>query len=80
VASACSGLSKLVFEGLLERKAGVGTRVAQPQLESGIRAWRNFTREMAAKEITVGNFHLDYSAVEASADAAGALQLAAGTP
>lgn len=74
-----SGISKLVFEGVLERKAGVGTRVAQ-QLESGIRAWRSFTREMAAKGIQVKNFRLDYQQVPASPRAATALQIAPGTP
>src|SRR5580658_8349817 len=50
-----SGIGKLVFEGLLERKAGVGTRVAQ-RAESGVRAWRSFSREMAAKGINVENY------------------------
>ncbi|MFO1512628.1 MAG: GntR family transcriptional regulator [Verrucomicrobiota bacterium] len=74
-----SGLSKLVFEGVLERKAGVGTRVSSRHLESGIRAWRSFTREMAAKGITVQNLRLDYRQVTASPDAALALQVAKGT-
>jgi len=72
------GISKLVFEGLLQRKAGVGTRVATKHLESGIRAWRSFTREMAAKGIAVNNFRLDYQLMTASEDAAQALQLATG--
>jgi GntR family transcriptional regulator len=75
-----AGLSKLVFEGLLERKAGVGTRVAHRPLESGIGAWRSFTREMAAKGVTVQNFHLDYRLTPASAEAAQALQVAPDTP
>ena len=74
-----SGLSKLVFEGVLERKAGVGTRVSSRHLESGIRAWRSFTREMAAKGITVQNLRLDYRRVAASPDAALALQVNKGT-
>jgi len=73
-----SGISKLVFEGLLERKAGVGTRVSNHHLESGIRAWRSFTREMAAKGITVDNFQIEYHQVAASADAALALQVEVG--
>src|SRR5580692_8975456 len=44
-----SGIGKLVFEGILERKAGVGTRVSNHQGESGIRAWHSFTREMESK-------------------------------
>jgi GntR family transcriptional regulator len=75
-----SGISKLVFEGALERKAGIGTRVSHRPHESGIRAWRSFTMEMASKGITVKNFRLDYRQVEASAPAADALQLEAGTP
>jgi GntR family transcriptional regulator len=74
-----SGISKLVFEGLLERKAGVGTRVASRSLESGIRAWRSFTREMAAKGIKVENFQQSYACVEASPEAAEALQVEPGT-
>jgi GntR family transcriptional regulator len=74
-----SGISKLVFEGVLERKAGVGTRVAPRHVESGIRAWRSFTREMAAKGIKVRNFRLDYRLVTASAEAAQALQLNSAT-
>jgi GntR family transcriptional regulator len=70
-----SGISKLVFEGLLERKAGVGTRVSNRNLESGITAWRSFTREMAAKGIKVENFRLDYRQAKASTDAAYALNV-----
>jgi GntR family transcriptional regulator len=74
-----SGISKLVFEGLLERKAGVGTRVSHRQVESGIRAWRSFTQEMAAKGITVKNFKVTYRLAPPSAEAARSLQLNPGT-
>ncbi len=70
-----SGISKLVFEGVLERKAGVGTRVSPRHVESGIRAWRSFTREMAAKGIKVQNFQLEYRLVTPTAEAARGLQL-----
>ncbi len=73
-----SGISKLVFEGLLERKAGVGTRASRRHVESGIHAWRSFTREMAAKGITVKNFQLTYRLARPSTDAAHALQLSPG--
>lgn len=63
-----SGISKLVFEGVLERKAGVGTRVSTRHLESGITAWRSFTREMASKGITVENYRLDYRLAKAGVD------------
>ena len=70
-----SGISKLVFEGLLQRKAGVGTRVASTHLESGITAWRSFTREMAAKGVTVENFRLKYQLTSATKQAAQGLQI-----
>lgn len=75
-----SGISKLVFEGVLERKAGVGTRVSNRHLESGIRAWRSFTQEMASKGIKVENFRLDYHLVGASSDAAQAFRLESPVP
>jgi GntR family transcriptional regulator len=74
-----SGISKLVFEGVLERKAGVGTRVCEHRAESGIRAWRSFTREMAAIGITVQNFRVDYLAAAPSEEAVRALQIDADT-
>src|SRR3954466_8821748 len=60
-----SGIGKLVFEGVLEPQAGVGTRVSNRHLESGISAWRSFTREMASKGISVENFRLDYRLAKA---------------
>lgn len=71
-----SGISKLVFEGLLQRKAGVGTRVASTRSESGITAWRSFTREMAAKGVVVQNYRLHYKLTAADKQAAQGLQLA----
>ncbi|HUA65335.1 MAG TPA: GntR family transcriptional regulator [Alphaproteobacteria bacterium] len=72
-----SGISKLVFEGLLDRKAGVGTRVSNRNIESGIQEWHSFTREMASKGITVENFRMAYHQSEATKDAMQALQLEA---
>ena len=70
-----SGISKLVFEGLLERKAGIGTRVSHGNVESGIQAWRSFTQEMAAKGITVKNFRTSYRLVHPSEQAVRSLKL-----
>ncbi|HEX3624186.1 MAG TPA: GntR family transcriptional regulator [Verrucomicrobiae bacterium] len=70
-----SGISKLVFEGLLDRKAGVGTRASNRNVESGIQEWHSFTREMASKGITVENFRVGYHQLEGSKDALQALQL-----
>jgi GntR family transcriptional regulator len=70
-----SSITKLVHEGMLERKAGVGTWVSNRHAESGIQAWRSFTREMAAKGITVNNFMTEYRLVKPSPCAAQALLL-----
>ena len=70
-----SGITKLVYEGLLERRAGVGTRVARSKAESGITAWRSFTREMASKGIEVQTFQQSYEKRVASDDAAVALEI-----
>jgi GntR family transcriptional regulator len=48
-----SGIMKLVQEGILERRPGVGTKVAEKAVESGIVAWRSFSREMERKGIKV---------------------------
>jgi GntR family transcriptional regulator len=74
-----AGISRLVFENVLERKAGVGTRISSRNLESGIREWRSFTQEMAAKGIKVENFQQTFTNVTASVEAAEALQVAPGT-
>ena len=74
-----SGIAKLVQEGLLERKAGVGTRVAtRKHFESGVGAWRSFTREMAEKGIAVQTFHQELRSCEASESVAEALQIRPG--
>jgi GntR family transcriptional regulator len=75
-----AGISRLVFEGVLERKAGVGTRASNRHLDSGISAWHSFTREMAAKGITVQNFQMHYSLVTPSTETVQALQLNSKNP
>ena len=72
-------LTRLVEQKLLERKTGVGTRVCQNRpAESGIGAWRSFSREMAEKGIQVENFRQKYERVAADAVAVRALQIKPG--
>ena len=75
-----AGISRLVYEGVLERKAGVGTRASNRHLDSGISAWHSFTSEMAAKGITVQNFQMHYSLTSPSLDTVQGLQLSSKTP
>ena len=51
-----AGIARLTYEGLLERKAGVGTRAASRPLESGISEWGSFTHEMERKGVAVQTF------------------------
>src|SRR5436190_5817469 len=70
-----AAIGRLVSEGHLERKAGVGTRVVEPKVLSGVGAWQSFTKEMAAKGIAVETYSLQVKFVAAPAEAARALQL-----
>lgn len=51
-------LNKLVYEGLLTRKKGVGTKVAETAISSKSKNWLSFTQEMTARGITIRNFEL----------------------
>ena len=74
-----TGIAQLVHEGLLERRAGVGTRVRSPAVESGIGAWRSFSLEMARKGIRVVNYQQEFVLTEADDVVAQALQINSGT-
>jgi GntR family transcriptional regulator len=50
--------SKLVYEGVLIRKKGVGTKFSDTHVDSRARNWSSFTQEMKAKGITVKNFEI----------------------
>jgi GntR family transcriptional regulator len=54
-------INKLVFEGLLIRKKGVGTKVADLTVSSKSMNWLSFSQEMKARGITIKNFELHLS-------------------
>jgi GntR family transcriptional regulator len=74
-----AAILRLVAEGSLERKAGVGTRVVQRSTESAIGAWRSFSREMARQGVEVRMFRLQLRDVPATASVAAALRIPSGT-
>ena len=74
-----NAIQRLVAEGSLERKAGVGTRVAARSAESAISAWRSFSREMARQGITVRMFRLQLREMPATDTVAAALRIPVGT-
>ena len=49
--------NRLVYEGLLSRKKGVGTKVVK-QVDSKVQNWLSFTQEMKAKGIDVVNYDI----------------------
>jgi GntR family transcriptional regulator len=69
-------LARLVAEGRLERKAGIGTRVTEPRVHSGVGAWHSFTREMQAKGIQVETYAIRVRSLAAPAEVARVLKLA----
>lgn len=62
-----AAIARLVTEGLLERKAGVGTRVIPVSSESAIAAWRSFSREMERSGLVIRMFRCELAEVSAPA-------------
>jgi GntR family transcriptional regulator len=73
-----AAIARLVSEGRLERKAGVGTRVVESKVHSGVGAWQSFTREMEGKGINVETYSIAARLIEIPPDAAPKLHLNAG--
>ncbi len=72
-------ISKLVIEGLLERKKGVGTKVASQNISTRLKSWMSFTQEMNRKGIAFINYEIQVEKVIATEDVAKALELKEGT-
>lgn len=51
-------INQLVFEGLLVRKKGVGTKVARKGITGGVKHWHSFSQEMKMLGIEVRNYEL----------------------
>lgn len=54
-------INKLVFEGLLSRKKGIGTVVEKRSISSKAKNWLSFSQEMKALGITPTNYELQIS-------------------
>ncbi len=55
--------NKLVYEGLLFRKKGVGTKVTKP-IDSKANNWMSFTQEMQSKGMKMVNYELNFTWVK----------------
>lgn len=62
-------INKLVFEGLLERRKGKGTKVVRKGITSGVRSWMSFSEEMKRLGIEVRNFELHVSRKKINSEA-----------
>jgi GntR family transcriptional regulator len=63
-------LNKLVFEGLLIRKKGVGTQVAERNVNTKARNWLSFSQEMKAEGLEIINYDMKISLVKANENTA----------
>lgn len=70
-----AAMSKLIFEGVIERRPGLGTRVVRRTVQTGLSEWHSFSAEMATHGIEVVNYFLEARMVEATIEEAAALQL-----
>ena len=64
-------INQLVFEGLLIRKKGVGTKVARKGITGGVKNWHSFSQEMKMLGIEVHNYELRISRMKANPEIAG---------
>lgn len=73
-----AAIARLVSEGRLDRKAGVGTRVVEPRIHSGVGAWQSFTHEMETKGVKVETYSMSARMTKAPLEVAGRLHLKEG--
>lgn len=53
--------NKLVYEGILVRKKGVGTKFADTSVNTRLRNWSSFSQEMKALGIEIRNYEINVS-------------------
>jgi GntR family transcriptional regulator len=70
--------NKLVIEGLLVRKKGVGTKAADRSVDTRINNWLSFTQEMKSKGIEIRNFDISTEWIEATEEIAGFFRIPVG--
>lgn len=70
--------NKLVYEGLLIRKKGVGTRAADQSVDTRINNWLSFTQEMQSKGIRIRNYEIGTEWVDAEEEIANFFRIPVG--
>ncbi len=72
-------ISKLVMEGLLVRKKGVGTIIAEKKIFTSLANWFSFTKEMKEKGLDIVNHMLEAQKVKAGKEVAEVFKIKPGT-
>jgi GntR family transcriptional regulator len=72
--------NKLVYEGVLVRKKGVGTRFADPSITTRVHNWLSFSQEMKAMGIVPVNFDIKVCWDKPGQEVAGFLDIAPDVP
>ncbi len=67
--------NKLEYKGLLIRKKGVGTKVAENTVSTNLNSWHSFTQEMSEKGVDFVNFQIETKWVKADATIASFMQI-----
>jgi len=73
-----TAFTRLVSEGLVERKPRAGTRVINRPVRTGLMHWQSFSQEMADKGLRVETFDLRTETMQAPPQVAQALRLEPG--
>lgn len=72
-------IRQLVFEGLLIRKKGVGTKAVRKGITGGVKNWLSFSQEMKALGVEVKNYELHISTQKANPEIGGFFEIEEGT-
>ncbi len=67
--------NKLEYKGLLIRKKGVGTKVAENTVSTNLNSWHSFTQEMSEKGVDFVNFQIETKWVKADTTIASFMQI-----
>lgn len=71
--------NKLEYEGLLIRKKGIGTKVAQKSITTNLDSWMSFTQEMSEQGVGFINYSSEVKKVKASSKVANFFNIDVGT-
>lgn len=72
--------NKLVYEGLLVRKKGVGTKVAQKEVTTHLNDWHSFTQEMNEKGVRLIDYEIKVEWVQTEKKIADFFEIEIGFP